>query len=150
MSEGWATAGPNAKLWFVSWEVKWTGLRNPPGELCHTLDPYMARRKLNHMLGAERCQSLKCLPTVPTFPCSVTLCLSLLSPRSPPPRPGKGSALSLFCFLNATSPRGRPVRVSAQRLSLMVVETTWHTTARPAADRDGAHASARERRSGRS
>lgn len=42
---------------------------------------------------------------------------------SPPgarrPRPGKGSALSLFCFLNATSPRGRPVRVSAQRLSLM-------------------------------
>lgn len=138
VSEDWATAGPNAKSWArVPGSVRWTGLRNPPGELAILLDPYMARPELNHIAwvrqvraiivrGPDRCQSLRCLPTVPIFPCpcrrdSVPVSAPSLPclPGARRVRPGKGSALSLFCFLNATSPRGRPVRVSAQRLSLM-------------------------------
>lgn len=114
---------PNHGL--VCREVKWTGLGNPPGELAILLDPYMARPRLNHnnntrvpskVRGArlpDRCQSLlRCLPTVPIFPCrrDSVPCLCPVSALSPPclpgarrVRPGKGSALR-FCFVSSMQP----------------------------------------------
>lgn len=126
VSEGWATAGPNAKSWLVCREVKWTGLRNPPGELAILLDPYMARRKSkhntlgNHLTGhTPICRgaqtgvkaSIAC-PRSRFSPCSVTLCLSprllvscLCSPVSPEPAACvRGRVPRSVCFVSSMQP----------------------------------------------
>lgn len=69
---------------------------------------YMARPRLKHLLGADRCQSLTCLPTAPVFRCSVTLCLARpASAGSPEPAAWAGEAFRaqfvLFPQCNLTS-----------------------------------------------